>query len=280
HTRGSADAIANHLAAMVGTVAGLVPESRRMVFLYVAAGAVFATIAARGVTVPLYAHDLGASRFEVGALFSVATIAAALLSLPSGLLVDSFGARTLLGVSLAATAISQLATAFTFSVPPLFLWQIVGGLAAGAQQSALFSAVTESVSRGRLGRAMGWLTLSMQVGFTLGPAIAGLALKWIDLRTDIAVTTALLIFTIPGGRANRRPRPAPLADRADRSGGVVRRDDRARSPQRFLAAGDRDRYRHALHGGSVRRYRSRVRGSIRRVHARGDDGHVRHRPVP
>src|SRR2546426_433947 len=96
--------IADHLAAMVGTVAGLVPESRRMVFLYVAAGAVFATIAARGVTVPLYAHDLGASRFEVGALFSVATIAAALLSLPSGLLVDRFGARTLLGVSLAATA--------------------------------------------------------------------------------------------------------------------------------------------------------------------------------
>ena len=54
---------------MVGTV----PQSRRMVFLYVAAGAVFATIAARGVTVPLYAHDLGATRFEVGALFSVAS---------------------------------------------------------------------------------------------------------------------------------------------------------------------------------------------------------------
>ena len=69
-----------------------------MLFLYVAAGAVFATIAARGVTVPLYAHDLGASRFEVGALFSVATIAAALLSLPSGVLVDRFGARTLLGL--------------------------------------------------------------------------------------------------------------------------------------------------------------------------------------
>src|SRR5437868_13427135 len=90
---------------MVGTV----PQSRRMVFLYVAAGAVFATIAARGVTVPLYAHDLGATRFEVGALFSVATLAAALLSLPSGLLVDRFGARNLLVASLVTTAASQLA---------------------------------------------------------------------------------------------------------------------------------------------------------------------------
>ena len=191
---------------MVGTLARVVPDSRRMVFLYVAAGAVFATIAARGVTVPLYAHEMGASRFAVGALFSVATIAAALLSLPSGVLVDRFGARTLLAISLAATAISQIATAFTVSVPPLFLWQIVGGLAAGAQQSALFSAVTESVSRGRLGRALGWLTLSMQIGFTLGPAVAGLALRWIDLRTDIAITTVLLVFTIPGAIAASQTR--------------------------------------------------------------------------
>src|SRR6266702_6709647 len=98
---------------MLGAVTSTVPESRRMISLYLAAGAVFATIAARGLTVPLYAHELGASRFAVGALFSVATIAAALLSLPSGVLVDRFGARTLLGLSLAATAISQLATAFT-----------------------------------------------------------------------------------------------------------------------------------------------------------------------
>lgn len=189
------------VTTIVGRVSPAFPESRRMVFLYLAAGAVFATIAARGLTVPLYAHDLGASRFAVGALFSVATIAAAMLSLPSGVLVDRFGARTLLAISLVITGGSQVATALTPSVPPLFLWQILGGLAAGIQQSAVFSAVTESVSRARLGRAMGWLTLSMQAGFFLGPSVAGLALRWIDVRTDIAVTTVLLVFTIPGALA-------------------------------------------------------------------------------
>jgi MFS family permease len=99
---------------------------------------------------------------------------------------------------LIVSAASQLATAATASVLPLFIWQALGGLAAGVQQAAVFSAVTESVSRGRLGRAMGWLTLSMQVGFFLGPALGGIALKWLDVRTDIAVTTALLLLTIPG----------------------------------------------------------------------------------
>lgn len=172
-----------------------------MVFLYVAAGAVFAAIAARGLTVPLYAHDLGASRFEVGALFSVSTLAAAVLSLPSGVLVDKFGARTLLAISLVLTASSQLATAASTTVAPLFLWQIIGGLAAGTQQAALFSAVAESVSSSRMGRALGWLTLSIQVGFFLGPAVAGLALRWVDVRTDIAVTTVLMVFSIPGAIA-------------------------------------------------------------------------------
>jgi len=183
---------------MVGIVAQAIPSSRRVLALYVAAGAVFGTIGARGLTVPLYAHELGASRFEVGALFSVATIVAAFLALPAGVLVDKFGVRTLLGASLVMTAVSQLATAATPDVGPLFLWQILGGLAAGIQQSAIFSAVTESVPRARMGRAMGWLTFSMQSGFFLGPSIAGLALTWVDVRADIALTTALLVVAIPG----------------------------------------------------------------------------------
>src|ERR1700716_2037860 len=96
-------------------------QARRRLVLYVATASLFASIAARGLTVPLYAHDLGASRFEVGALFSVATLAGALLSLPSGLLVDRFGPRTLLIASLLLSGVSQLATAATTTVAPLFI---------------------------------------------------------------------------------------------------------------------------------------------------------------
>jgi len=164
----------------------------------VAAGATFAALSARGFLVPLYAHGLGASRFEVGALFSVSTLAGALLAIPAGILMDRFGARTLLWSSVAVAALTQLATAATTSVAPLFVWQVIGGLAGGALNTILFSAVTESVSGNRLGRAMGWLTFSFQAGFFVGPTIAGVALTWLDLRADIAVTTAVLLFAIPG----------------------------------------------------------------------------------
>ena len=173
----------------------------RTLLIYVAAGAAFTALSARNFLVPLYAHGLGASRFEVGALFSVSTLAAALLAIPSGMLVDRFGARTLLWTSIAVAAVTQLATAATASVAPLFLWQVVGGLAGGAQNTVLFSAVTESVDSRRIGRAMGWLTFSFQAGFFMGPTIAGVALTWLDLRTDIALSTAVLLFAIPGSLA-------------------------------------------------------------------------------
>lgn len=166
-----------------------------------AAGAAFSAIAARGLLVPLYAHDLGASRFEVGALFSVATLAAAVLSLPSGLLIDRLGSRTLLWTSLALSAGSQLAIATTTTVFPLYVWQMVGGLGAGAQQASLFSAVTETVEPNRLGRSMGWLTFSMQAGFFLGPTIAGLLVAVLDVRTVVAIMTAVLLFAVPGALA-------------------------------------------------------------------------------
>ncbi|MEA2643895.1 MAG: hypothetical protein QOG08_921 [Chloroflexota bacterium] len=186
---------------MLGSVRLGVPNSRRTLAIYLAAGASFAALSARGLTVPLYAHGLGADRFQVGALFSASTLAAALLSMPAGVLIDRFGTRTLLILALIIAAVSQVAMAFATTVAPLFVWQIVGGLAAGAQQAALFSAVSALVPSDRLGRAMGWLTFSMQAGFFMGPSIAGLLLQWIDLRSDIAVTTAVLVFAIPGSIA-------------------------------------------------------------------------------
>src|SRR2546430_14386520 len=95
-------------------------ESRRALALYGAAGAAFAAISARGLLVPLYAHDLGATRFEVGALFSVSTFAGALLSLPSGLLIDRFGSLALLWTSLVLSAAPQRAVATSTRGLPLF----------------------------------------------------------------------------------------------------------------------------------------------------------------
>jgi DHA1 family multidrug resistance protein-like MFS transporter len=73
----------------------------------------------------------------------------------------------------------------------MFLWQALAGLGGGASQAALFAALADATPGSRLGRAMGWLTLAMQVGFLLGPALAGISLQWLTLQGSLAFSSAL-----------------------------------------------------------------------------------------
>ncbi len=191
--------------------------------VYVAAGALFSATASRGFLVPLRAHEIGADRFTVGLMFTLFTIAAAVLSLPAGFLCDRFGRRSMVVASAVLGGASQVAIAAGLSVPLYAAGQVVGGVGAGAAQAALFAAVADVVPHQRVGRAMGWLTLAMQVGFLAGPALAGVLLQVFDLRGDLAVTSSLYVVALattalfPSERS--RPRPglsviAPLRELA------------------------------------------------------------------
>ncbi len=163
----------------------------KLLALYAANASFFAAVMARGFLVPLIAHDLGADRVTVGLLFTVSTLAAAVLSIPAGFLADSVGRREIVVLSALVSGLSQLGIALTTNFQLYLVMQLVGGLAAGAAQAALYASVIDYAAPGQVGRAMGWMTLSLQVGFLAGPAIAGVIAHFIDLRGDLVVTTAL-----------------------------------------------------------------------------------------
>src|SRR5215472_16687663 len=85
-----------------------VPAVRnRTLPIYVAAGCIFAALAARSFALPLRVSEMGGDKVEVGLLFSVGTVAAAGLSLPAGFLADRFGRRRLLLVAIVVGGVSQ-----------------------------------------------------------------------------------------------------------------------------------------------------------------------------
>ena len=177
----------------------------RVLVVYLITALAFGVAGARGLTIPLYADQLGATRGEIGLLFSTFTITGALLSLPSGVLADRFGRRNMVVLSLLAITGSQLLAGTTHDVRLLFVSQLIGGLGGGAAQTSLMATLADQVPMERIGRAMGWLTLSLQVGFLAGPAVAGILLRWVSLQTDILVTTvpilvALLLSVTVSGR--------------------------------------------------------------------------------
>lgn len=172
-----------------------------------AAGCIFAALAVRAFVLPLRVNELGGDKVQIGLLFSVGTITAAGLSLPAGFLADRFGKRSLLLLSIVIGGVSQVGMGLATTVPPLFVWQALAGVGAGATQAALMAALVDAVPSARLGRAMGWLTLAFQVGFLAGPAAAGTSLQWLDLQTALIVSSVLFALALAMTLTGIRPSP-------------------------------------------------------------------------
>jgi MFS family permease len=164
-------------------------RDHRVLAIYLITGLAFGSAGARLLAIPLYADQLGASRGEIGLLFSTFTVTAALLSIPAGLLADRFGRRNLVVFSLLSLGSSQLMAGLTQDIHVVFVSQLLGGIGGGASQTALMAALADRVPMERMGRSMGWFTLSMQTGFLAGPAVAGILLRWLSLEQDLLVTT-------------------------------------------------------------------------------------------
>ena len=174
--------------------------------IYVLIACTFTAVSARGFILPLYAHELGVSRSNVGVLFAAFAVASAALSIPSGHLADRFGRRNMLLAAAVAGLVTQLAISTTTSFPLMLVWQLLGGIGIAASQTAMTAAVIDAVPHERLGRATGWISFAMQGGFLLGPGAAGLLTRFLDLPLDMVVTAALylpafaLSFLVPHGR--------------------------------------------------------------------------------
>ncbi len=97
--------------------------------IYLAAGSIFAALAARGFALPLRVDELGGDKVQIGLLFSVTTVIAAGISLPAGFLADRFGKRPLLLFAIVAGGISLLGVGLTTSIPQMYLWQALAGIA-------------------------------------------------------------------------------------------------------------------------------------------------------
>ena len=164
------------------------------VYVIVAAG--FGAGGARGLAVPLYADHIGASHAVVGLLFTTFTISGAVLSLPSGVIADRFGRGQSVILSVAIAALSHVGAGLTSNLAVLFATQALGGLCAGVTQTVAMAALVDEVPIHQMGRAMGWFTLAMQLGFLAGPALAGILLGILHSNYSLVILLTALPFSL------------------------------------------------------------------------------------
>jgi MFS family permease len=150
---------------------------------------------------PLFATDeLGMSPGAIGAMFSVGIAAEFVVLFPAGTLADRYGRRTLMIPSLIGLVVMMvlLGTASSPIVLALILAVLAGFSGfAGVPPAAMISDI---IPKEHSGRAVGAFRFAGDVGFFLGPLVAGAASKSFGFQTAFVVVAMVpaiaVIFTL------------------------------------------------------------------------------------
>jgi DHA1 family tetracycline resistance protein-like MFS transporter len=124
---------------------------------------------------PLYAVSFGADPLTIGALGTTYPLFQMLAAPLLGGLSDRYGRKPVLIISQIGTFVGFVLLGFANAIPLLFLSRLIDGIS-GANIVAAQAAITDSTTERTRAQGLGLVGAAFGIGFTLGPAIAGIAL--------------------------------------------------------------------------------------------------------
>jgi DHA1 family multidrug resistance protein-like MFS transporter len=180
-----------------------------MVFFWVVAGG-YDTL------VPLFAREgLGVSPVGVGALFGLVVAGEFLVLYPAGSLADRIGRKPVLLVSLTAVAVMMFFLGWASTPVVLGMLLVVAGLTSGSTAAAPSAMLSDVVPESGSGTAVGIFRFFGDLGFVLGPLVAGVSTSAFGFRWAFAimalpvlVALAFVIWTPETLKAKREEREA------------------------------------------------------------------------
>lgn len=181
---------------------------------------VFLDLIGFGIVLPLlpsFGFKYTTSAGLIGALVATDSLLTFVVAPWWGRLSDRIGRRPVLLVGLAGSAVSYLAFGLAGSLAVLFLSRMISG-ATGATIHVAQAYLADVTPAERRSHAMGMIGAAFGLGFTVGPAIGGIASKFSEplpglIAAAIAAVNLVLAWRwLPETDVRRRPdyRPLPL----------------------------------------------------------------------
>jgi len=154
---------------------------------------------------PLLRSEMGVSNTELGAIITVAAIAAGVGQMPTGIAVDRFGARWVLigGVAVMAMTVALMGLAPGYAWLPVLA--VFLGLANAVFHPADYAILSHAVRSERVGRAYSLHTFSGYLGWTAAPMLMTLLAAlwgWRVALLGAAAVGAVVVLALYLGRSH------------------------------------------------------------------------------
>ena len=164
--------------------------------LAVACGVIFMDMIGYGVIIPIlpiYAQKLGASKGQIGFLFSSYSLILILTLIPFGFIVDRYGGKKMIVLGMFLLCIASILFATSYSLLQLTISRMLQGLAASCTWAAALPLAAVVATESKRGLEMSSVTVATGLGTILGPLVGG----WGTIQTPFYICMVMsFILTI------------------------------------------------------------------------------------
>ena len=147
--------------------------------------------------IPRYALIMGLQPFVIGLATSSVSITAIAFRPLGGVVSDRWSRVKLMIIGVLLVSIAYAVLAFSRDVNTIMASRVLKGVAVALFVPSSIASAVDYAPEGRVGEALGWRSLTIGVGFSLGPALGGLMAELLGYNCTFMVTAFLVLAVIP-----------------------------------------------------------------------------------
>ena len=147
--------------------------------------------------IPRYAVIINISPFTIGLIISSTSITAIILRPFGGILSDKWSRKNLMIIGVIFASISYIIISFSKDVYTIIISRIFEGIAIALFVPSSIASAIDYAPQGKIGEALGWRSLTIGIGFSLGPILGGFMAEILGYNNTFMLTSLLIPFIIP-----------------------------------------------------------------------------------
>jgi MFS family permease len=147
--------------------------------------------------IPRYALVFGASPSMIGVAVSSISVTAIALRPFFGLLSDKWVRSSLMILGAVLASISYALLFLSENIYTIMVARLIEGAAVASFIPSSIASAVDSAPEGRVGEMLGWRSLMVGIGFTVGPGIGGILSQFFSYRATFIIASLLLLTIIP-----------------------------------------------------------------------------------
>ncbi|MBC7127311.1 MAG: MFS transporter [Candidatus Methanosuratincola petrocarbonis] len=147
--------------------------------------------------IPRYALTVSASPFLIGLAVSAISITAIFLRPISGFLSDTWARSRLMVLGLVFGSGAYLILFISSDIYQIMLGRLLEGAGVALFVPSSMASAVDQAPDGKVGETLGWRSLMIGLGFTVGPALGGFLAEAFGYTTTFGITSILILLLLP-----------------------------------------------------------------------------------